>query len=170
LGSQGPQGDHDPQQLPRVCSKANPAAALGLHRFIVSGPPGLFFWKLPGARLGSFWKLLFCQSKLSLVSCTFLSPLGTANLSESVAAFPHRDTKTPLLFAVSAQLLPSLLQLPQHSPQLVWQQTDEITEMCEKFRTELLMTLSQHEHVNATAMAGEEENAEDSNYGQKTTL
>ena len=61
LGSQGPQGDHVPQQLLRMCSKTDPAAALGLHPFIVSGPPGWFLLEAPRHQAGSFWKLLSHQ-------------------------------------------------------------------------------------------------------------
>lgn len=170
LGSQGPQGDHVPQQLPRVCSKTDPMAALGLHQapgsftLEASWPQDQFFQKLPGSRLGSFWKLLFCQAKLSFGNCTFIPTLGTANPSGSRAAFLHRDIKTFLLgSAVSAWPLYSLLHPPQCLPQLVRQQTDKITEMCKKFRTELLIRVSQCADVNATAVVGEEENSEASN-------
>lgn len=43
------------------------------------------------------------------------------------------------------------------------QQTDKITEMCEKFRRELLIRVSQRADVNATAVVEEEENSEASN-------
>lgn len=80
--------------------------------FMVSGPPGWFFWKL-----------LSCQAKLYLEVTVFLPLQGTTHPSGSGAAFPHRDMQAPLLlFAAPTQPQPSVLCLPQCLSQPVQQQ------------------------------------------------
>lgn len=85
LGSQGPRGGHIPQQLLRLCSETNPAAAPDLHPFTGSAAPGRFLLEaseLPGQAL--FWG-----------DYVFLTPLSTADPSRSGAADPSRGHSSP---------------------------------------------------------------------------